>query len=80
MSKPKWTGLCPAGRHGLDWYGQRCDLCLLPAATIPVPRETLEQVREALDLSFGGPCHDKKPCRHSECAALESLNRLLGGG
>jgi hypothetical protein len=22
-----WSGLCPAGRHGLDYRGQICDLC-----------------------------------------------------
>lgn len=22
-----WSGLCPAGRHGLDYRGQVCDLC-----------------------------------------------------
>jgi hypothetical protein len=22
-----WNGLCPAGKHGLDFEGQRCDLC-----------------------------------------------------
>jgi hypothetical protein len=25
--KKKWTGLCPAGKHGLDHEGQRCDEC-----------------------------------------------------
>lgn len=24
-SKPKWNGLCPSGRHGLDYEGQACD-------------------------------------------------------
>ncbi len=24
---PHWNGLCPAGKHGLDFEGQRCDLC-----------------------------------------------------
>ena len=23
----KWRGMCPAGKHGLDYEGQRCDLC-----------------------------------------------------
>jgi hypothetical protein len=23
----KWKGKCPAGLHGLDYEGQRCDLC-----------------------------------------------------
>lgn len=23
----KWNGLCPDGRHGLDFEGQACDLC-----------------------------------------------------
>ena len=22
-----WSGMCPAGKHGLDYEGQRCDLC-----------------------------------------------------
>lgn len=22
-----WSGVCPAGKHGLDFPGQRCDLC-----------------------------------------------------
>jgi hypothetical protein len=22
-----WNGLCPEGKHGLDFEGQRCDLC-----------------------------------------------------
>lgn len=22
-----YAGLCPRGRHGLDWPGQSCDLC-----------------------------------------------------
>ncbi len=22
-----WSGLCPAGTHGLDFEGQTCDLC-----------------------------------------------------
>jgi hypothetical protein len=22
-----WSGLCPAGKHGLDYRGQACDLC-----------------------------------------------------
>lgn len=22
-----WSGLCPSGRHGLDYERQRCDLC-----------------------------------------------------
>lgn len=25
-----WTGKCPAGRHGLDYRGQICDLCPPP--------------------------------------------------
>jgi hypothetical protein len=24
---PVWSGRCPAGRHGLDYPGQTCDLC-----------------------------------------------------
>jgi len=23
----EWDGLCPAGKHGLDFQGQPCDLC-----------------------------------------------------
>lgn len=26
-----WNGLCEAGKHGLDFKGQRCDLCQLEA-------------------------------------------------
>lgn len=22
-----WSGLCPAGKHGLDYEGQDCDVC-----------------------------------------------------
>jgi len=25
-SKP-WSGMCPTGKHGLDYEGQKCDLC-----------------------------------------------------
>lgn len=25
-----WNGLCPKGRHGLDYQGQPCDLCAKP--------------------------------------------------
>lgn len=25
--KARWSGLCEAGKHGLDFEGQRCDLC-----------------------------------------------------
>jgi len=24
---PVWSGLCPAGKHGLDFEGQDCDVC-----------------------------------------------------
>lgn len=24
-----WSGLCPAGKHGLDYEGQACDLCAI---------------------------------------------------
>ena len=27
-----WNGLCPSGRHGLDYRGQACDLCPAPFA------------------------------------------------
>lgn len=27
---PSWSGLCPSGRHGLDFEGQACDLCEKP--------------------------------------------------
>ena len=23
----RWSGMCPTGKHGLDYEGQRCDLC-----------------------------------------------------
>lgn len=23
----RWSGLCPRGKHGLDYRGQECDLC-----------------------------------------------------
>lgn len=25
----RWNGLCPAGKHGLDFEGQTCDLCAI---------------------------------------------------
>jgi hypothetical protein len=25
--KARWSGFCEAGKHGLDFEGQRCDLC-----------------------------------------------------
>jgi hypothetical protein len=25
--KEEWSGMCPAGKHGLDYQGQACDLC-----------------------------------------------------
>lgn len=25
--KKNWDGKCPSGKHGLDYYGQKCDLC-----------------------------------------------------
>jgi hypothetical protein len=27
MTKRKWNGMCPAGKHGADFQGQSCDLC-----------------------------------------------------
>lgn len=27
MKKAQWSGFCEAGKHGLDFEGQRCDLC-----------------------------------------------------
>ena len=24
---PVWNGMCPAGKHGLDFEGQDCDVC-----------------------------------------------------
>ena len=28
IGRPRsWSGMCPAGKHGLDYEGQRCDLC-----------------------------------------------------
>ena len=27
IARPSWNGMCPAGKHGLDYEGQRCDLC-----------------------------------------------------
>jgi hypothetical protein len=27
IKKRSWCGLCPAGKHGLDFEGQHCDLC-----------------------------------------------------
>jgi hypothetical protein len=29
----KWNGLCPAGKHGLDFRGQPCDLCPKPGSS-----------------------------------------------
>lgn len=26
-ARESWSGLCPAGKHGLDYEGQPCDLC-----------------------------------------------------
>ena len=25
--RPRWNGMCPAGKHGLDYETQECDLC-----------------------------------------------------
>jgi hypothetical protein len=33
-----WNGLCAAGRHGLDYEGQACDLCAKPPRARPAPR------------------------------------------
>ena len=31
ISRPvRWSGMCPAGKHGLDFEGQLCDLCPTP--------------------------------------------------
>ena len=28
IGRPRsWNGMCPAAKHGLDFEGQRCDLC-----------------------------------------------------
>jgi hypothetical protein len=27
LVREKWSGMCPAGKHGLDYKGQMCDLC-----------------------------------------------------
>ena len=28
IGRPRsWSGMCPAGKHGLDYEGQLCDLC-----------------------------------------------------
>lgn len=27
IKKRNWSGVCPARKHGLDFEGQRCDLC-----------------------------------------------------
>jgi hypothetical protein len=27
VTSKKWNGLCPAGKHGLDYEGQPCDRC-----------------------------------------------------
>lgn len=31
MSRRRWDGLCPAGRHGLDFKSQPCDRCAASA-------------------------------------------------
>lgn len=55
MSKTDWNGLCPAGKHGLDYEGQPCDLCLKPtkaarerAALVAIGRRLDEQVIERI--------------------------------
>lgn len=50
MSKAKpgrWDGMCPAGLHGLDYWGQKCDLCP-PVAPLPHPELWTRAEVEAL--------------------------------
>lgn len=51
----RWNGLCPAGKHGLDVQGQRCDRC---------PRDPVAELVEAATLYMvAHPCHASEgPC------------------
>jgi hypothetical protein len=43
---PEWNGMCPDNKHGLDYEGQRCDLCKIERFRKPAakPSElTLDQ-------------------------------------
>jgi len=52
-----WSGLCPSGTHGLDFRGQRCDLCPSDSIDPVTPDESelfrlrreVEGLKEALE-------------------------------
>lgn len=44
--KPKWSGMCPAGLHGLSYPGQSCDPCAAARDT-PERRALREQILKA---------------------------------
>lgn len=73
INKPAWNGLCPRGQHGLDFEGQRCDLCTRIDALATVPPDSgllLENMALLAESSFS----------ESELLAIRMLLRKMRDG
>jgi hypothetical protein len=73
--KRKWDGFCPAGKHGLDYRGQPCDLC--PAPAMPSDRPRALEPHEVVIAALYRACPFAPPpdvgcrrCRICDAAAL----------
>ncbi len=45
-----WNGLCPAGKHSLDFRGQPCDLCAKPLPFAPALKRECESCGHKYDV------------------------------
>lgn len=54
VTAPKWDGLCLAKLHGLDYAGQRCDICT-KVEPKPTLSEAVERHEDLERVDFAGP-------------------------
>lgn len=52
VAEPKWNGMCPARRHGLDYQGQNCDLCAEDTVEVVIVDRRCAVGSDRLDLAL----------------------------
>ena len=64
-----WNGRCPAGRHGLDYEDQPCDLCRHESETVMSPANRDRTLQLRLLARHG------KPLTRAESKFLERMHQ-----
>lgn len=62
-SDTTWSGLCPAGRHGLDYSGQVCDLCPSTFAVWPKDGSDVARTYSAPDVRIAAELRARDDAR-----------------